>query len=380
MECTFCHRVVERDEPIVARQVQSRGPSPSSSSSSSFPLALVVGAVVLLLGVVGVFALRGSSGPKPPPSTQPGDVPPPPKPPIATAATAATVATVATVAPPKTVSPAQPTSPTAGSSPPPGIEAGAVTLTWKARLSASTGAAPPVGTACTLSTTVTSNGDRVRHSLLFVCAGKTLYDSRIPLEGMSNNSYGLVEALVTGQLDAFAYALKASDVGARNCQTGQIQLSTLDREINAFSDAIPSFRVKAVVDKLTEPRRGLPLFVDSIPPFSKPVARKLKVTTRKGKVPFAGASCDLRVVPGHATKERCRALVTCGGKVVFGSELGGFVQCNLEGDAPIDLRDDAQTPTDGDPAMVGDLKAGTLTLSDTLADGADYSVSFEIMQ
>ena len=205
-----------------------------------------------------------------------------------------------------------------------------------------------------------------------------LYDSSASWSGMSNSSSSLDELPVAGEVRVFEYTLKEEDIGPRSGERNQITLDTHEGFVEAFRDTPPSFRVKATIDRFSPRRSGRPLFDEDIPAFADVVRRVAKVTSRSGPVPFGGSTCDLSLSPAATTGENCRALLTCGGKVLFGGGTVGFEKCVMEGGEPVSLVDPYPTPKDHDPELRLDLSAGTATLGDTLPGGAEYSVSFAL--
>jgi hypothetical protein len=252
-----------------------------------------------------------------------------------------------------------------------------VTLTWKARLTSSTGAAPGAGTACVLSATVASRGTPSAHEdlLTFTCQGKTLYDSSVPLNGMSNSSFGVDEIPTTGRHGVFRYMLRANDLGSRSGSRAQITLDTSVGAVEAFRETVPTYRVKATVDAYSAERSGRPI---TALPFESVVQRKAKVTTKTGKAPFAATTCDLSVVPVSSGKHNCRVAFTCGGASVYGKPGGGFGDCATRDGEATGFLDEKQTPVDGDPALQCDFDAATAVLSDTKSDGSTYEVDFAL--
>jgi hypothetical protein len=361
VRCTFCLRTFEV------------GAAPLPSLPRSGPsLAVLVGVAlvaVLGLGAVAFLALRGRRPPE--------ALPPLPAPAVAPAVVATTPA-------PGTTPPAAPPTPRAADSPAaaPAVEPGPVTLTWKGRLTSSTGDAPPAGAPCTLTATVSSRGSGKAHQdlLTLQCQGRMLYDSSVPLNGMSNSSFGIDETPTAGEIGVFRYQMRAEDVGPRSAPRAQITLSTPDHVLEAFRDTLPSFRVRASIDVFSAERRALPVSADSVPPFDAVVARKARVTGRTGAPPFAAATCDLRVSPAYRTGHNCRVVLTCGGRAVYGGVAGGFDDCALVDGRPVSFVDAYPTPTDGDPELNCDLQAGAATLGDTSKAGASYSVTFALSE
>ena len=261
----------------------------------------------------------------------------------------------------------------------PGVEHGPLALTWNGRIRSASGAAPRVGSPCTLTARITSDGDHAHQDLLSVqCGGQVLYDSTLPLNGMASTSFGLGEVPLAGEAHAFRYVVKAEDVGTRAGPKSQLSADSQTAVLEVFRDTAPSFRVSASLDHDSQLRRGLPLFNETVPAFDEVVTRKAKVVQRSDSVPFAASICDVRISPAYAKGDTCRITVTCGGRVVYGGGTHGYVQCLVADGRPTSAVDATPTPSSGDPQLQIDLLAGTATLADTLSNGATYSVSFAI--
>jgi hypothetical protein len=205
-----------------------------------------------------------------------------------------------------------------------------------------------------------------------------LYDSSVPLNGMASESFGLDETPSAGQVGVFRYQMRAEDVGPRSAPRAQITLNTDEHVVEAFRDTAPSFRVRATVDASTAERKARPITADGVPPFDQVVTRKAKVTAKSGSVPFGASSCELVISPGYGKGHNCRATLTCGGQIAYGSGTQGFDDCSLADGKPVAFVDAYPTPSDGDPEINCDLEAGTLTLGDTSKSGTTYSVSFSL--
>lgn len=261
------------------------------------------------------------------------------------------------------------------------IEFAPITVTWNGKIHTSSGDAPPVGTACTLTVKAhrEKQGTDIEEDFMtLACGKKMLYDSQQPLAGMSMDSFYLHEIPLAGEVSAFVYEVKADDKGQRSGDRNQISADTRELVVEAFRDEAPSFRVSVSIDKTSSERRGKSLEDDTVPLFKDVVSRKATVTSATGKKPFSTTTCDVRVSPAYRTKDTCRTTITCGGKLVFGLGTTGFEACVMEGGEPVSLVDDSPTPKDHDPELNLDLKANKATLADTLADGTSYSVTFRL--
>lgn len=262
------------------------------------------------------------------------------------------------------------------------VASGPVSVAWGGRVKSSTDFSLRAGAPCTLRATLSRSTTGKRgprqDSLVFQCGTKVLYDSSQPLgSGVSNSSLSVGELPLAGELDAFQYTLKAQDVGTRTGERNQLAASTRDGIVEVYRD-LPSFRVKATIDKRSAVRRGKPLLDDSVPRFSHLVTKTAVVDKRTGRAPFFAPQCSLVLSPAYATKHTCRVLLTCAGKVVIGSESNGYEDCGFDASGePTGFDDPQPTPKDSDPAMRVDLAAGTAEISDQTPAGA-YSVSFKL--
>jgi hypothetical protein len=316
------------------------------------PPALIITAGVGLLMVIGAVAFLATRDSDAAPKSAPSSAP--------------AASTVSSTAPSQT--------------PAPDLEISPVTLTWKGKLTASSGSAPAVGSPCTLTTTVRSRptGMPSYDRLTLECRGDMLYDSSVPLSGAASYTFGLDEEPQAGVVGVFRYLLKSQDVGARTGSRAQITVDTRKHDVTAFRDAVPAFHVQATVDELTAERRGRPITAASVPPFGDVVSRKARVTTKSGAVPFAASSCEMLISPGYNQTYTCRVVLTCDGRIAYGAGTEGFDKCTLSGGQPVSFADVKPTPVDGDPELTCDLGAGTCTLGDTTKSGATYSVTFAL--
>ena len=254
------------------------------------------------------------------------------------------------------------------------------TVTWTGHLDASTGAAPPIGSTCSVTATMAMiNRIMERQRIVFECKGTTLFDSKDFSGGTSTRDFAPTESLVDktddGQL-AYAYRLRAYDIGTRLIP--QIAFDTGKQTLDAWQDTTSPFRVHAVLDRLSSPRYGKPVYAETRVPFTQVVTRSAKVTAKTGKVPFSVPSCRLRIAPAWYTTSNCRVRLECGGTTVYGDGLTGLRSCALVQSQPIGLRDPDPTPTDGSPELTFGLDVASATLADTLKNGSRYSVSFSL--
>ncbi len=262
---------------------------------------------------------------------------------------------------------------------PESIESGPVTLIWKGKLRASTGAAPRPGNACTLTARVRSNGARASKDLVsFQCGGSVLYDSSLPLEGMSSSRFGVGEQPISGEVAQFDYVIEAQDVGTRSGPKAQLSANSKAGVVEVFRDTAPSFRVQAVIERSSQVRQGRPLFTDTVPPFTQVVTRQANVVSKSGRAPFSGSRCTLVISPAYAQGHTCRVTLRCQNKIVYGGAKQGFNHCLLDGNEPASFVDPNPTPASGDPQLQADLKTNTATLSDAQPNGSSYLVQFAL--
>ncbi len=116
-----------------------------------------------------------------------------------------------------------------------------------------------------------------------------------------------------------------------------------------------------------------PTATASTKPFD-PIDRTATVITQTGALPFSAKTCKLHVSQLH--DDACRALLTCGGKRVYGSTTS-TTACPTK-DGALLLLDLKPTPQDNDPVFIGNLQTGSLDLSDVAGDGGVYRVTFTL--
>jgi hypothetical protein len=258
------------------------------------------------------------------------------------------------------------------------IEGAYVTLTWPGTITQVTGAAPAVGTACTLSAhagmlpTYAPSHD----AMSVTCGDKTLYDDKDAIAGATSQFFLLSESPVMGEASAFRYDVHAFDKGERTGRN-QIDVATESNKVTVFSETIPTFRVTIKLAAKREVRHGKPLFTENIPLFSTVPKFTAALTSTKGAPPFASKTCALVISPGDA-KHNCRAKLTCGTSTPYGFGEDDFCDCTVDHGRVVSLGDMKPTPVDGDPSLVADLNAKTATLADEPAGRAPWSASFTL--
>lgn len=253
-------------------------------------------------------------------------------------------------------------------------------LTFSGRVRTTQGAGASVGSPCSLTVRVQSDGERVTamRDVRLVCGGKTLYDSGASFSGISNTSWGIDEVPVAGKVSNFVYALAYSDVGSRTGARTQITIDSTHAQAVVFSEIVPTFRVEVSLDTVSRERADEALLRTSEPVFSKVIKRQAKVLKTTGTAPVrAGSVCEVVLSPAHREGLQCRALVRCGGKTLYGDAMQGFGACSVVDDAPELFSDVERSAQSGDPSLVIELKDGVAQLSDTTSAG-DYSVSFAL--
>jgi hypothetical protein len=138
-------------------------------------------------------------------------------------------------------------------------------LTWTGRITSSKGAAPRVGSPCTLTATVAPRGvwpEQKRTTL--VCAGQTLYDTDVPLMGMADTLFEVGENRVPGDAEAFTYGLSAKDLGPRAGERAQFIVFTPKHKMDAFREGASPFRVHVEIAAESGVRHGKPLASDTL--------------------------------------------------------------------------------------------------------------------
>ena len=258
------------------------------------------------------------------------------------------------------------------------VEGVYVTLTWPGKITESTGTAPAVGTACTLSV----HGGMLRkqspaHDRMTVtCGNKKIFDEADAINGVTSALFVLSEHPIFGEVSAFRYELLAHDKGERTGRN-QIDARTTLNEVTVYSETIPTFRVEIKLDPKRDIRRDKPLYFDDIPPFSTVSKWTASLTSSKGGVPFTGKTCNLAISPGDA-KHNCLVQLECAKKIQYGADADDYSICNVDMGNVVGVDDRKPTPVDGDPALRADLAALKMTFADEPANGAPWSASFTL--
>lgn len=140
----------------------------------------------------------------------------------------------------------------------PAPQAVALPLTFSARVVSADAMVAP-GASCTVAVQAQIAAGDVRAMKVKVTCGKVdLYDGDDPLEGTSQSSWGLDE-VPDPKTTALRYQLLFNDQGTRSGKRGQILADSKVGEAVVWREALPSYRVKLSLAKLSEPREGSPL-------------------------------------------------------------------------------------------------------------------------
>jgi hypothetical protein len=93
------------------------------------------------------------------------------------------------------------------------------------------------------------------------------------------------------------------------------------------------------------------------------------ITSAVGNAPAAvGSTCEIDVGPGDGPFN-CRAIVTCGGNVVYGAGTTGYSNCLVDPTGQVTFTDAETSPTSGDPVLTLPIGAGSGTMTDTTPAG-----------
>ena len=242
------------------------------------------------------------------------------------------------------------------------------TVSWSARVVKAEGLPFAPDSPCTVRATLRSDGvDAAHPEVEIACAGKRLYDSRHPLEGMASLSHGL-EELPGEAAGAYRFALRYQDQGSRTGERTEASISTFDHTAVAWKTTAPAYRVELALDELSSPWTGPALFAadeEAKVPFRRVAGRVGRVTDVEGNgLVRVGETCAVEVRPAFGDATKCRVWVRCGGATLYGAEGGGYAACTVEGDRPFGARDDAPSSQDRDPALELAFGPGTARVHD----------------
>lgn len=323
-----------------AELAEVRGAAPKPNRAALLA-GLAIGALSLA-GVAGYVLLRSSSTPVPvvarPPQVATGEVSLPPY--------------TGPVLPEKAPSTPDPA--------PPAPERTA-TAEWSGKVTRVTGAGAPVGSTCTIAATMSSAGAKVRvQNLEVTCAGKPVYRSSDPLEGMSQNRSSIEEDS-GAKPGTYRYALIYEDKGARSGKRSEVSIDTIRKAGAVWTDSIPSFRVEFSLPYQSEPVAGGPL-LDATRSTLRRGGAVSKVEG-KGSPVKAGARCAVRASP-LARAGECLVRVECGGVMIYGSGTTGVASCSVAEGQVATAEDKNPTPDGGDPILMLDAAEGVLVVSD----------------
>lgn len=327
-------------------RIEERLPAPKPSRGVIWLAVACVGGTA----AIGAFLLVRSSAPPPEhpsPAVQPVAVVPP---------------TPVVTTPP--VNPVPTVSPTPEGPIPPMRETTAV---WRAKVKSATGLPLAVGSACEIESVW---GNRRGREVVVRCGKEVLYRSTDKLEGMAQMGHDFIEELGDAPSTARG-TLTWNDVGSRSGPRTQASIDTGVSSAAAWRETAPAFRVELTVATLSDPYP----YDDSTLAFSERLKRKAKVEKVQGKAPIRpGASCDVHLAPALVETMNCRALVTCGGQVLYGGPHRGFGVCEAKDDKPTRFADETH---DGDPVLRWDIPAGKLELV-VQKDGSEWSADLAV--
>jgi hypothetical protein len=245
-------------------------------------------------------------------------------------------------------------------------------LTWKAYVHESSGVPLSAGSPCTLVASVHRGGGKTRiDNVVARCGDRVLYDSTLPLEGMSMNDSAIGEVPEPGTAGVFRYKLSYSDVGTRTGARGQATIDSAEHTAVLSHETVPVYKVTLTLDTLSQIREGAPLLPSSKAAFDHVLKRRMTVLKADGPAPVKqGDRCELRVAPSYAEDHSCKVLLTCGSKVIFGEGNSGFEDCVIKDGAPVGFTDDQPSRVDHDPRATLDVRnAFDMTVSDDLPAG-----------
>ncbi|NUO52690.1 MAG: hypothetical protein HOV80_27910 [Polyangiaceae bacterium] len=221
-----------------------------------------------------------------------------------------------------------------------------VKTSWKGRVKTATGMDLKPGTECELSAVLRSpSGTEVALS----CGGSPLYKSTDQLNGMSQHSHGIGE-LPGPEAGPAVHYLKWDDIGSRTGARSQASIDTKLGVAAAWRETQPNFRVEVEMESLSQPASGTleAEHSDASLPFAKPLTLSSKAASVTGPAPVkAGAACSVALTPAWGPDQNCRAVVSCGDKVLYGDHVTGFNKCELADNAPSSFDDSKHDDADG---------------------------------
>lgn len=324
-----------------AELAKVRGDEPRASKA---PLAITIAlGAVSLLAIAGYMMLR----------REPAPVLALPPPPIATAV-------VAPAPPPPTPAPIEEPRP-AALEPKPTAPARTTTAQWSGKVTRATGVGVPVGSTCSVIATLVSSGSSMKVPNLDVtCAGKPLYRSSDPLEGMSQHGSS-VEEDSGAKPQTYRYALTYQDKGPRSGKRAEVSIDTIRKVAAVWSDSVPAFRVEFSLPYQSEPVAGDPLLDATRAALRRGGAvKKVEGTGSPVKI---GARCTLRASPLPRAGD-CLVRVECGGVMIYGSGTTGVASCSVVDGQVATAEDKNPTPDGGDPILTLDAATGAVLVSD----------------
>jgi hypothetical protein len=336
-----------------AELAEVRGAAPQPNKGPLF-LWIAVGALALLVPVVAIVLFRA-------PAPAPLATPPSP------------VATM--VGPDPVPDPPKPALPEeARPDPAPTGPARTAIAQWSGKVTRATGEGAAVGSTCTIAATMSSTGAKVTvPNLEVTCAGKPVYRSSDPLEGMSQHGSS-VEEDSGAKPGTYRYALVYQDKGPRSGKRSEVTIDTIRKAGAVWTDAIPSFRVEFSLPYQSEPVAGEPLLDGTRSTLRRDGA--VSKVEGNGSPVKAGARCTVRASP-LARAGECLVRVECGGVMIYGSGTTGVASCSVVDGQVMTAEDKNPTPVGGDPILMLDAKESLIVVSDE--DGpSKWSASIEL--
>ncbi len=232
----------------------------------------------------------------------------------------------------------------------------------------SDGASQLAGRGCIVEATLTE-GPAIR-SVSVYCDGLLYEPGQSSGTGMTLRDSSVVEA--TSDPGAWRYRLSYQDTGERTGPRPQVRLDSARHALRVWRESEDPFDLEIFVDEWSSVRRGEALSSgeERFAPLD-PVRRVARSSERD-------ADCELSIDPWIAGHDlNCRVVLRCGDELVYGEALSGMCACTSADGRILQAEDGSTTAEDGDPAVVVDLDAGTLELSDVV-QGDAVAESFQL--
>ena len=124
---------------------------------------------------------------------------------------------------------------------------------WTATVTSARGLAVAVGSSCTVRAGVVpdSHGMHVT-DVEVICGGRTIYDEKIPLNGMSSLDSDAKQA-AGAKAGTWVYEIEYRDRGDRSPPRNQADLSSKARLGKVWSDNLPEFRIDLAIRPTSAP-------------------------------------------------------------------------------------------------------------------------------